>query len=126
MRASSRDLGQRAKERVDGHLGARTGRGRGQANGRAFEDEHGIGRGHIDVILFDHDAFDDRFDRKNARPPEQLGQHAALVRREVLHHDERGAIGGAAQQRADGFEPAGRRADANRSSSLGARGAGGV
>jgi hypothetical protein len=50
------------------------------------------------VIRFDHDVVFDGFDRENARASEQLRQHAALVGREVLNHDERSAVDGGASQ----------------------------
>ena len=78
-----------------------------------IQRQHDVGRYDIDVVPLRNETIRDLFDGQRCRLLQQPGQHALMLRRQVLDEQEchsraRGQLG---EQFAERLEPTGRRAD---------------
>jgi len=104
---------ERGEEAVDGdpeRLG-----GHREAQPAGGEGERGVGRDQVDVIGLDEHAVRDLGEHHGGVLREDLGEHALVVGREVLHQDERraGVDGHGVEEPLVRLEPARRGADAD-------------
>jgi len=83
--------GERVQETVDRLRKVGRGQARAEPQHAVFERQGGVGRNDVDVTALDGRLVVDGFDGHLRVPRQQIGQHALVVRVEMLYVDQRDA-----------------------------------